>query len=558
MCCLAAFVLFVAVFVDRIDAQNACIWGRTNPTNRRINGEYIYQGIFYGSAWFFKPHNTTPMYLWREAPNQPAPQYMISPDPPHNDTHVSYFSFCNIATTVPWTCINWIVYNGTMDAIDSQVYSLEGSCPEWHCDAITTDIFNANCNGIFDIKIDRNAWSNQEGNRFWFFSEFHFSWMCSDVYGVGKKGFTSYAWSYPEWRPVNKGESVNMKFKYPNDGQYHTINCIETTVSPTFSPTLVPTFSPSLSPTFSPTLSPTVSPSQTPSQHPINSVTLRVTPSPRASSPVLTTNVIAVESSNLTVFHDTANDNTKQILMSTWQSYWLFIVLFLSIDALIFIVCLAYILTKLSKRAKEPKVGTWKDAFEEFGALEYVGIIMEIMDIITDYIFATNLILSHRLTKLGSDVAILGWGSLIFSVFGMVVFICKYALLKKLLGVQIKEYRHKLSINKGDSDKRAEIMNKIRYCKLDIDVVNLLNGAVEDGPQMLIALTVLMNIGFNLISIISITLSVLSFVMKIIGILMTKLGCKDVSDEKTEYNDVPIHEMRNMQGYHARTYTYSQ
>eukprot|EP01084_Bolivina_argentea_P027015 50209_1 len=197
------------------------------------------------------------------------------------------------------------------------------------------------------------------------------------------------------------------------------------------------------------------------------------------------------------------------------------------IDAVIFVCCMYYIFTKLATRSKEPNNASWMDAFKEFRFMEYAGIIIESCDIFTDYVFASDLIISNH-------NRILGWMSLLIAILGVILFFSKYLLLKKILGVQVKRYRKQLK-ETNDRDERDSIMQEIRKRKIDIDVMSLLNASIEDIPQTMIVLIVLHNVGFSYISIASISMSILSFLLKLFGILMTKFGCNDVDDDVSQH-----------------------
>eukprot|EP01084_Bolivina_argentea_P179248 309750_1 len=138
-------------------------------------------------------------------------------------------------------------------------------------------------------------------------------------------------------------------------------------------------------------------------------------------------------------------------------------------DGVIFIICIYYISVHLKRRAKEPKNTSWCEAVKQFGFTEWVGIILETSDIGADYFFAADLIVTPK----SGTFVILGWISLFIAVVGVIVFICKYMLLRKLLGVQIKRYRDKLN-NTTNDEERESIMKQIRTRKMDIGVISLL------------------------------------------------------------------------------------
>eukprot|EP01084_Bolivina_argentea_P178149 307968_1 len=208
--------------------------------------------------------------------------------------------------------------------------------------------------------------------------------------------------------------------------------------------------------------------------------------------------------------------------------FWIIIIVG-AVDLAIVVCCIYYIFTKLTPRAKDPNNASWNDAIKEFRFVDYFSIVFEIVDIITDYLFAADLITSSMIDVF---LIMLGWISLIIAIFGVILFFSKCLLLKKLVGFQIKKYRNQLK-ETNDRAERTVIMQEIRSRIMDIDVLSLLNSGIEDLPQTLIVLIYLNNFGFSYISIATISMSILSFMMKLFGILLTKFGCKDVNETMT-------------------------
>eukprot|EP01084_Bolivina_argentea_P091803 165230_1 len=99
----------------------------------------------------------------------------------------------------------------------------------------------------------------------------------------------------------------------------------------------------------------------------------------------------------------TSNVIKQQISMG---KYLLQTVIALGIlDFIIFICCIYYIFTKLKNRAQDPHNTSWYDALKEFRFMEYFSIVLEMVDIITDYIFAADLIVSPS-----SDTSLIAMG----------------------------------------------------------------------------------------------------------------------------------------------------
>ena len=282
------------------------------------------------------------------------------------------------------------------------------------------------------------------------------------------------------------------------------------TDDPTKSPTNIPTQSPSTSSPTSPTLPPSSS---------------STTPSPVSDGQTTSNN-------NVDATENTA-ESAAVVSIEISVGVWVVIGILGCMDIILFCICIRHIVTNLQHRVKKPGNASIKDTIKRFGAMQWIGIVVELFDCITDYIYATDLILI-------SATAVLGWLSLIVSVLGLVLFLLKYSLFRKLFGHQIGEYQDKLNDSASD---QTDIMNEIRVRHLDLDVISLLNGVIEDVPQAMIVIIVTSNIGFNIISILSITMSMISFTLKLGQIIMAQLGCKDpvtpaVQTQQTEQTDV--------------------
>eukprot|EP01083_Nonionella_stella_P212416 767129_1 len=84
-----------------------------------------------------------------------------------------------------------------------------------------------------------------------------------------------------------------------------------------------------------------------------------------------------------------------------------------AIDGVLIIICIYYITTRLRHRIGEPGSATWSDAIKHFGSAEYAGVVLEIFDILTDYLFAADLIVSQEKDE---SLIVLGWISLMFAI----------------------------------------------------------------------------------------------------------------------------------------------
>eukprot|EP01083_Nonionella_stella_P317723 1158199_1 len=119
------------------------------------------------------------------------------------------------------------------------------------------------------------------------------------------------------------------------------------------------------------------------------------------------------------------NSNKDKALRIS-SSLWSLIAVLSIFDGVILIGCLVYIYLKLLERTKLPGNSSWSQALRQFDKMNYIGVVLELGDLVTDYIFAADLILN------GVRTATLGWISLMLSVFGLIMFYTKYILMKKL------------------------------------------------------------------------------------------------------------------------------
>ena len=157
---------------------------------------------------------------------------------------------------------------------------------------------------------------------------------------------------------------------------------------------------------------------------------------------------------------------------------------------------------------------------------------MEIFDVVTDFIFGISLILPNQE---GNFLFLLGWTSMIFTVFGVIGAFCKYMAYRKLIAYQVEMLKEQRN-NTSAEEIRVRIM--------DIDVLSLMICCVEDVPQTAIVLIATSGNTWTAASILTIILSIFSFLLKMAQIIAAKAGCKDnhndnwqavpVSTERTE------------------------
>eukprot|EP01083_Nonionella_stella_P078945 216323_1 len=289
---------------------------------------------------------------------------------------------------------------------------------------------------------------------------------------------------------------------------------------PTNVPSAIPTYSPSAIPTDSPSAIPTDSPSAIPTDsHSVIST---------YSHAIITTSSVRSTITNSEEQEPNAGSDeppTSQTLsLDTHSTLFILLISVSTVDVVLITICLYYIVTKLSKRSKTPGNASYMDTLKSFKAVHYIGIVVDLFDIVTDYLFAASLIVGDN----ASDLILCGWVSLCFAIIGLATCLFKYGTFRKLIALQATQLKKNLE-SCPNEERKDEIIKQIRYREMDINVISLLNGCIEDLPQTMIVLITTSSVAWSYISVLTISLSMLSFTLKIYKIIATKLGCEDQS-----------------------------
>eukprot|EP01083_Nonionella_stella_P267819 904962_1 len=191
-------------------------------------------------------------------------------------------------------------------------------------------------------------------------------------------------------------------------------------------------------------------------------------------------------------------------------------------DVILIVFCLCYIViktrTRTRKRGNATYIQTIKCLLHSFPNV--FGICVEMCDMATDFLLAASLIIHNN----G-----LGWISLMFAGCGFFIFVFKYSEYRKLIAGQATELRKELKNHYHDEEEMDTIISDISDREMDIHMLSLLNGCCEDVPQTLIVLIVNQNIAWNYLSILTITLSMVSFILKLCTVVATQFRCCDES-----------------------------
>merc|ERR1712228_1102250 len=207
----------------------------------------------------------------------------------------------------------------------------------------------------------------------------------------------------------------------------------------------------------------------------------------------------------------------------------LFAIFIVSVVDLLFIAAIiVYIIKYLLPRTREPGNASIGQVLKRFNALNWISSCLELFDIATDILFSLSLILPSD-NEDNADLFLLGSVSMLVTIFGIVLFFLKYSTHRKLIAFQVNELKEEWK-NTQDATVKNNIIEQIRVRVTDMDILNFLNCCIEDIPQILLVLMVIGLSGNDLTtaSVLTLTVSVTSCLLKIGQIIVAKCGCKDV------------------------------
>ena len=192
------------------------------------------------------------------------------------------------------------------------------------------------------------------------------------------------------------------------------------------------------------------------------------------------------------------------------------------------VICSVYLVIFARKRSIAFGQMKKLDFVKETGILFKIGILLSFTDVITDYVYAFSLILRSN----QQSIQFLGWLSLICGSIGTTLCIFHMVFARKIYskipGLKVKLQSVVNSNNNEMDDEIEHTLGEIRSRKVDIGVFAILIVCIEDIPQMAIIFLVnSMLSSWTEISIIALSMSIISCLMKFMTIMMDGCGCND-------------------------------
>merc|ERR1712228_164704 len=221
----------------------------------------------------------------------------------------------------------------------------------------------------------------------------------------------------------------------------------------------------------------------------------------------------------------------------------LFAIFIVSVVDLLFIIAIiVYIIKYLLPRTRELGNASIGQVLKRFNAMNWISLSLELFDIATDILFSLSLIVPSDNVD-NDDLFLMGWVSMLITIFGIVLFFLKYSTHRKLIAFQVNELKEDWR-NTQDATVKNNIMEKIRVRVTDMDILSFLICCIEDIPQIILVLLVnsLSDNDWKTASVLTLAVSVTSCLLKIGQIIVAKCGCKDVhiSEDTYTVNYSPI------------------
>eukprot|EP01083_Nonionella_stella_P092164 257897_1 len=317
-------------------------------------------------------------------------------------------------------------------------------------------------------------------------------------------------------------------------------NTMQPTVYPTYHPTN-PTSIPTVQPTNQTSIptrftsQPTVRVTESTAFYSTSNPTTAVTANPTVSNTVQLMSTMS-EETELTDPNDIKSEDERiQVRFTAEGGLYYLVIIGAILAGVIAIICVWYLaMSKLTSRTLEIGTASFKQTFHQLGLTEKFSLVIEVFDVVTDYLFAVDLITNNNASN---DVILLGWISLFAAIIGCLFFYVKLLLTKKLIGFQVpllkQQLKRRLSVAQDtiDNIQQNELMMAMRQRRIDIYVITLLIACFEDCPQAIIVVIIVSsNIGWTSFSVLNIAMSVLGFCVKCLQIVMAKYGCQDPDD----------------------------
>eukprot|EP01083_Nonionella_stella_P093491 262030_1 len=198
-------------------------------------------------------------------------------------------------------------------------------------------------------------------------------------------------------------------------------------------------------------------------------------------------------------------------------------------SAVLTTIALIYLLLNRKQICSQSGRGSVKQTCAASGCFAKVFTpILNIIDLVTDFLFASNILLNYWENQI---LFIFGWCSLLTGILGLLLFIGKLMLMRKIM--------HNILLIKKDHLKHTH--SRIRKINSYISCYDLLIAALEDCPQLCIVTMISIYLGFtNTLALIQFSVSLFSFFWTPFGSLAVAIGCCDdaiiVETNGTEMN----------------------
>merc|ERR1712228_1021288 len=130
------------------------------------------------------------------------------------------------------------------------------------------------------------------------------------------------------------------------------------------------------------------------------------------------------------------------------QHFFFIFIAMISIAVILIITSMIWLfaISKITQRTKETGTASIGETFHNLGNMERASLLLEFVDIVTDFLFAVDLILDDE-TK---NASFYGWAALMTGIVGIICFYIKFLLMRKFIGFQCAKLKKELKQNIDD------------------------------------------------------------------------------------------------------------
>eukprot|EP01083_Nonionella_stella_P003849 11063_1 len=199
--------------------------------------------------------------------------------------------------------------------------------------------------------------------------------------------------------------------------------------------------------------------------------------------------------------------------------------IFCGVGLLISIVCLFIFCIPIREESSR---WTMTNTLKQMGCKDKAFLILKIFDTVTDFLFASDLLLQYDYNP---TISVLGWVCFISGIFGVILMYVKLLLMQMALYqiTDLRTQKENLCVTKSATDPEIKKKTKeIRDRNSAILFMDLLTVSLEDCPQVTISFLISLYTGFeNELALLSLAVSLACIFWTPVAVIVNCCGLAD-------------------------------